>query len=94
MQIDISLKNKELYDGCEIEEVNGRLNLTTPVTKAMQTVGRNIARMEIDNVSVTLTGAMAIWSYMIVFHSVLHRTKKVFYDDGRSGIKLLIAAHG
>lgn len=96
MEIDISLKNQSLYEGCEVEEVAGRLNLTTPVEEAVNIVGRNIAKMvntSSDRDEVTLTGPMAVWSYLIVFHAVVHSFKKVYYDDGRSG-KVLIAAHG
>jgi len=93
MKIDLSLKNTTLYTGCKIEEVAGRLNLTTPVADAINIVGKNIASMEIDAAEVTLTGPMAVWSYLIVFHAVVHKTAKVFYDDGRSGT-VLIAAHG
>ena len=93
MKIDLSLKNAVLYNGCEIEEVAGRLNLTTPVKDAVNIVGRNIAAMEIDPKEVTLTGPMAVWSYLIVFHAVLHKTAKVFYDDGRNE-PAIIAAHG
>ena len=93
MKIDLSLKNTVLYKGCEIEEVAGRLNLTTPVADAVNIVGRNIAAMDIDPQRVTLTGPMAVWSYLIVFHAVVHKTARVFYDDGRSGA-VLVAAHG
>jgi len=92
MTIDLSLKS-DIYNGCEIEEVAGRLNLTTPVTEAIQIVGRNINNLKIDNDEVTLTGPMAVWSYLIVFHAVVHKTSKVYYDDGRNG-RVLIAAHG
>ena len=93
MIIDLSLKNKELYKDCEIEEVAGRLNLTTPINEAINIVGRNINNINIDPEEVTLTGPMAVWSYLIVFHAVVHKTRKVHYDDGRNG-KVLIAAHG
>ena len=93
MKIDLGLKNNSLYDGCSIEEVAGRLNMTTPIAEAINIVGRNVNGMEIDTNEVILTGPMAVWCYLIVFHSVVHKTKKVFYDDGRSG-KVLVAAHG
>ncbi len=93
MKIDLSLKNKELYEGCQIEEVAGRLNLVTPVTEAVKIVGRNANAMAIDPTSVTLTGPMAVWVYLIVFHAVVHKTSRVFYNDGRNG-EVLIAAHG
>lgn len=98
MKIDLSLNNKSLYEGCEIEEVAGRLNLKTPVKDAVNIVGRNINGI-VDNTpaddrtEVTLTGAMAMWAYLIVFHAVVHKFSKVYYDDGRSGA-VVIAAHG
>ena len=91
--IDLGLTKGELYAGCEIIEVAGRLNLTTPVDEAVNIVGRNIAAMEIDPKKVVLTGPMAVWSYLIVFHSVVHRTSQVWYDDGRND-QVLLAAHG
>ena len=98
MQIDLSLKNSALYAGCQIEEVAGRLNLTTPVADAVGIIGRNIAAMvaaipAADRDEVTLTGPMAVWSYLIVFHAVVHAFRRVQYDDGRSG-PILVAAHG
>ena len=98
MKIDLSLNNKELYKGCEIEEVAGRLNLKTSVKDAVTVVGRNIntivdALPSTDRTEVTLTGAMAVWSYLIVFHAVVHKFGKVYYDDGRSGA-VVVAAHG
>lgn len=98
MKIDLSLKNAELYAGCEVEEVGGRPNLKTPVAEAVNTVGRNINTMVeampvAERGDVTLTGPMAVWTYLVVFHAVLHRFTRVYYDDGRSGA-VLIAAHG
>lgn len=96
--IDLSLKNDRLYAGCEIEEVAGRLNLKTPVAEAVNIVGRNIAAIvegitAAERGEVTLTGPMAVWAYLVVFHAVVHRFGKVYYDDGRSGT-VLVAAHG
>lgn len=98
MTIDLSLKNGFLYAGLTVEEVAGRLNLTTPVEEAVNVVGRNIAAMiealpASERDEVTLTGPMAVWSYLVVFHAVVHRFRRVYYDDGRSG-PVLVAAHG
>ena len=98
MLIDLSLKNEKLYRGCAIGEVGGRLTLTTPPSEAANIVGHN-AQAIVDATSpderaaeVTLTGPMAVWAYLVVFHIVVHRFGRVFYDDGR-GNKVLIAQH-
>lgn len=96
--INLSLTNDSLYDGCAIEEVAGRLNLTTSVADAVNVVGRNINSLceaipASDRDEITLTGPMAVWSYLVVFHAVVHRFRRVYYDDGRSG-PVLVAAHG
>jgi len=93
--IDLSLKNSQLYAGCKITEVGGRLTLATDSQEASNIVGRNVAQMleeNEDHTEVTITGPMAVWSYLVVFHWVVHRFGKVWYDDGRSG-PILIAQH-
>ena len=98
MVIDLSLRNTALYKGCEIEEVAGRLNLKTPVGGAVGLVGRNIAAIvqatppEARD-SVTLTGPMAVWSYLVVFHEVVHSFAEVRYSDGRNAA-VVLARHG
>ena len=94
--INLSLTNNDLYDGCTIEEVAGRLNLTTPVDEAVNIVGKNIAAIVAeaeDRSEVTLTGPMAVWAYLVAFHAVVHAFARVYYDDGR-GNRVLVAAHG
>ena len=97
MKIDLSLHNAALYKGCEIEEVAGRLNLKTPIGEAVGLVGRNIAAI-IQAIppeardSVTLTGPMAVWSYLVVFHAVVHTFAEVRYSDGRNTV--VLARHG
>ena len=94
--LDLSLKNSILYEGCEAEEVAGRLNLLTPPSQAANTVGRNIEAWltrQTQRDEIILTGGMAIWAYLIVFHAVVHKYRRVYYDDGRSG-PILVAAHG
>lgn len=93
MRIDISLNNENLYKGCQIEKVAGRLNLTTNINDAISIVGENIAAMDLSGDEITLTGPMAVWSYLVVFHAVVHRFRRVYYDDGHSGA-VLVAAHG
>lgn len=92
-KLDLSLTNSELYQGCDITEVAGRLNLSTPVPDAVAIVGRNLAKMNLSGDQITLTGPMAVWAYLIAFHAVVHRFRHVYYDDGRSG-PVLVAAHG
>jgi len=98
MVIDLSLKNEALYAGCRIEEVAGRLNMTTPVSEAVAVVGRNIGAIvagvaATERDEIVLTGPMAVWAYLIVFHAVVHAWRRVSYDDGRTG-PVVIAAHG
>jgi hypothetical protein len=96
--LDMSLDNGTLYAGCEVLEVAGRPALVTPVTEAVNVVGRN-AKAVVDGLvasgveEVTLTGAMAIWAYLVVFHAAVHRFRRVYYDDGRPNGRVLIAAH-
>ena len=91
--LDLSLQNAALYDGCEIEEVAGRKNLATPIAQAIEIVGRNVNKLNLHGEQITLTGPMAVWAYLIIFHAVVHCYSKVYYDDGRNGA-VLIAAHG
>ena len=98
MVIDMSLHNAALYRGCKIEEVAGRLNLKTPVAEGIGLVGRNVAAIIKDTPpesrgSVTLTGPMAVWSYLVVFHAVVHSFSEVQYSDGRNAA-VVLARHG
>lgn len=96
--IDLSLNTENpLYKGCSVEEVGGRLTLITPLEEAVNIVGRNadtMVKAETSRDEVVLTGPMAIWSYLLVFHAVVHAYRRVYYSDGRGGADLLIAAHG
>jgi hypothetical protein len=96
--IDLSLNNERIYRGCTVEKVAGRLNLTTPPKDAINIIGENTNKVIHDLVAegvqeVTLTGPMAVWAYLVVFHAAVHRFSRVRYDDGR-GNDLLVAAHG
>lgn len=95
--IDLGLNNATLYEGCKVTEVGGRPTLTTPVSEATNIVGRNAKKIvettpQGERDEVILTGPMAVWSYLVVFHQVLHSFSRVYYDDGRSG-PVLIAQH-
>ena len=96
--LDLSLTNSDLYAGCIIEEVSGRLTLMTPKDEAANLIGRN-TRAIVDRLlqqgveELTLTGSMAIWAYLIVFHIVVHRFKTIYYDDGRPNGRVRVAVH-
>jgi len=95
MKLNLGLDNTALYNGCEINEVGGRLTLVTAPDVASNIIGRNVMNLveaESNRSDITLTGPMAVWAYLIVFHCVVHKFAKVYYDDGRSGA-LLIAQH-
>ena len=97
MKIDLSLKNGELYEGCEITEVGGRLTLANEPAEAANIIGRNVATIieatpAEERSEVVLTGPMAVWSYLVVFHQVVHKFRQVWYDDGRGG-RVLVAQH-
>ncbi|MFN9116290.1 MAG: hypothetical protein ACK5XN_40120 [Bacteroidota bacterium] len=94
--IDLSLANEALYKGCEMTITAGRNVLITPISEAVHLVGKNAADIVAADGrrdEVMLTGAMAVWAYMIVFHEVVHRYRRVWYNDGRNE-PVLIAAHG
>ena len=98
MIIDLSLANKQLYAGCKIGEVGGRLNLETPPAEAVNVIGRNIAQINSmipasERGQVILTGPMAVWAYLVVDHAVMHSFKELCYADGRNEL-LVIARHG
>ena len=56
-------------------------------------VNLNAAGIPIDPEEVILTGAMAIWAYLVAFHQLHGRTRRILYRDGR-GAEVLVAAHG
>lgn len=98
IKINLGLDNVELYSGCEVETVAGRKNLKTPIADAVNIVGDNINKLVSaisanDRKEVLLTGAMAVWAYLVVFHAVVHSFTRVYYSDGKSD-PVLVAAHG
>ena len=95
--LNLGLDNEDLYQDCEMTEVGGRLTLTTPVQEASNLVGRNVTQLVEDLAleernEITLSGPMAVWAYLIVFHVIVHRFRKVYYEDGRNE-RILIAQH-
>lgn len=98
VRLDLALTNVILYQDMQIEEVAGRLNLKTPVAEAVNILGRNVnawvASLPAETrTEITLTGPMAVWAYLVIFHAVVHKFTRVYYDDGRNG-PVLMSAHG
>ena len=93
MTIDLSLKNDSLYQGLQIENLAGKLTLITTPDEAIPVITANLDKQDIDPKEVILTGGMAIWAYLIVFHYLHGKTKRIYYEDGK-GERFLVAAHG
>lgn len=98
LTLDLSLENTLLYHGIDVEEVAGRKNVTTPISQAVAIIGRNINTMLAsvpgnERGLVTLTGPMAVWAYLVVFHAVVHVFGEVRYFDGRNP-PVTVAKHG
>lgn len=97
--LDLSVTpGNPLYEGCEIEEVPGSWHLKQQPGDVIILIGRNAERIATERMSegaeqLTLTGRSAIWVYLVVFHSVVHRFRRIYYDDGKPNGKVLIAAH-
>ncbi len=91
---DLSFANTELWRGCEFETINGTLVLKTPTPKAIELLEQNFEPGDhIDEkTEVTLAGVAPPWAYMVVFYRVVHRFRRVFYDDG-SGPVLVAGDH-
>ncbi|HEY6137624.1 MAG TPA: hypothetical protein VI670_07660 [Thermoanaerobaculia bacterium] len=93
MILSLALDNETLYRGLDIATEAGRLNLRTAPEQAIATMIVNLQNMPIDPEEVILTGSMAIWAYLAVFHFLHGRTRRIYYEDGR-GDRFLVAAHG
>lgn len=91
--LDLSLDNEDLYRGLEIARHGGKLTLLSPPEEAMDVLVENLEALSIDPEDVVLTGSMAIWAYLVVFHALHGKTKRIWYKDGR-GQQILVAAHG
>lgn len=93
MVLDLSLHNETLYANLDIAREAGKLNLRTPPDEAIPVMTASLDRMNIDPEEVVLTGAMAVWAYLVVFHYLHGRTRRIYYEDG-TGQRILVAAHG
>jgi hypothetical protein len=91
--LDLSPTNTNLYRGMDVQHLAGKATLLTPPETAIRRLGENLSAMKIDPEEVVLTGGMAIWAYLAVFHHLHGRTKRIWYEDGR-GERVLVAAHG
>jgi hypothetical protein len=91
--LDLSLANTDLYRGLAVETLAGKATLTTPPRDAIPILLANLGRLSIDPEEIVLTGGMAIWAYLVVFHALHGRTQRIYYEDGR-GERMLVAAHG
>lgn len=93
MILDLSLHNDTLYAGLDIANDAGKLNLRTPPESAIPVITANLEKTPVDSDEVVLTGGMAIWAYLVVFHFLHGKTRRIYYEDGL-GNRVLVAAHG
>jgi hypothetical protein len=68
MLLDLSLQNEALYSGLDIQREAGKLNLRTAPEAAIARMIANLEKIPIDSEEMILTGGMAIWAYLAVFH--------------------------
>jgi hypothetical protein len=97
MILSLDLNNDSLYGGLDRPILAGKRTLIVVPEEAMSVMSHNLTEMDrvgqIDRDEVVLTGGMAIWAYLMVFHFLHGKTKRIYYQDGR-GQKVLVAAHG
>jgi len=93
MILDLSPANRDLYPGLDVQDLAGKPTLLTPPEVAILAMTSYLATIAIDPEGVVLTGRMAIWAYLAVFHFLHGKTKHIYYEDGR-GQRVLVAAHG
>jgi hypothetical protein len=82
-----------IYRGLAVELLAGKPTLVTPAEEAIPVLAANAEALSYDPAEVTLTGPMAIWAYLVVFHVLHGRTKRIYFEDPRQG-RILVAAHG
>jgi hypothetical protein len=93
MILDLSLDNENLYAGLDIRVEAGKRNLRSSPDAAIPIIASNLQTLKIDPEEVVLTGGMSIWVYLVVFHFLHGRTRRIWYQDGM-GNRILVAAHG
>ena len=88
LTIDLSLKNKELYKGCDIVESKGYSVLVTKAEEAKDIIAKNMVTI-VNSISanqrdeVVLIGQVEAWIYLVVFRYLVHDFCKVFFSNGR-----------
>ncbi len=93
MILDLSLQNTDLYQGIVIHRTGGKLSVDLS-DDVLNIIGENVDRIVstlLPRDEITLTGAAPIPVYLVVFHMVVHRFKKVQYNNEM--YQLLIARH-
>lgn len=93
MKLDLSLNNFTLYEGISIAKVGGRLVIDLS-DEVLNKIGENIEKWlqtQEDRSEIILTGAAPIPVYLIAFHLVVHRFRKVRYTNEM--YDLLISRH-
>lgn len=93
MNLDLSLHNADLYTGIDIHRTGGKMSIDLS-DNVLNLIGENvdgIVSAIFPRDEITLTGAAPIPVYLVVFHIVVHRFKKVRYDNEM--YQLLIARH-
>lgn len=93
MILDLSLNNKELYKNIKMYKTGGKQSVDLS-DEMLNILGENaeliVAEIK-DREEVVLTGAAPIPVYLVVFHIVVHKFRKVVYDNEM--YKLNIARH-
>lgn len=93
MILDLSTKNEALYNNVQIYKTGGKssVNLSDEI---LNIIGENVEAIVTkctDREEVVLTGAAPIPVYLVVFHIVVHKFRKVIYDNEM--YRLNIARH-
>ena len=93
MILDLSLHNSKLYKGVDVSSTGGKLSIDL-TDEILNRIGENADQLVSaiqERAEITLTGAAPIPVYLVVFHIIVHRFKKVRYDNEM--YQLLIARH-